>query len=68
MRKAELLNVNGELYEIICKFAYTKFKSAISSEDADILKEYYGVDKILKHQPTQEYFFVNLIEEAKIVS
>ena len=67
MRKVELLNVNGELYEIIRKFPYTKFKTAISSEDANILKEYYGVDKILKHTPTQEYLFVNLIEEAKIV-
>ena len=68
MRKAELLNVNGELYEIIRKFPYTKFKTTISSEDATILKEYYGVDKILRHNQTQEYLFVNLIEEAIIVS
>ena len=68
MRKAELLNVNGELYEIIRKFPYTKFKTIISSEDATILKEYYGVDKILRHNQTQEYLFVNLIEEAIIVS
>ena len=68
MRRAELLNVNGELYEIVRKFPYTKFKTTISSEDATILKEYYGVDKILRHTQTQEYLFVNLIEEAIIVS
>ena len=68
MRKAELLNVNGELYEIVRKFPYTKFKTTISSEDANILREHYGVDKILRHNQTQEYLFVNLIEEAKIVS
>lgn len=68
MRKVELLNINGELYEIIRKFPFTKFKTTISSEDANILREYYNVDKILRHSPTQEYFFVNLIEEAKIVS
>jgi hypothetical protein len=68
MRKVELLNVNGELYEIIRRFPYTKFKTAISSEDASILREHYGVDKILRHTPTQEYLFVNLIEEAIIVS
>jgi hypothetical protein len=60
--------VNGELYEIIRRFPYTKFKTAISSEDASILREHYGVDKILRHTPTQEYLFVNLIEEAIIVS
>jgi hypothetical protein len=68
MRKVELLNVNGELYEIIRRFPYTKFKTAISSEDASILREHYGVDKILRHTPTQEYLFVNLIDEAIIVS
>ena len=68
MRKLELLNVNGELYEVIRKFPYTKFKNTISSEDATILKEHYGVDKILRHTPTQEYLFVNLIEEANVVS
>ena len=51
MRKLELLNVNGELYEVIRKFPYTKFKTTISSEDATILKEHYGdFSTNLEHQ------------------
>lgn len=66
MRSMNLINVNGELYEVHRRFPYTKFKVQLEGENAEILKSYYNVDKILKHHPTQEYFFVNLIEEAKV--
>lgn len=66
MRGVQLLNIGGELYEVIKRFPYTKFKVQLEGENAEILKSHYNVDKILRHHPTQEYFFVNLIEEAKI--
>jgi hypothetical protein len=68
MRNLQLINVSGELYEVRNKFAYTKFKVQLEGDNAEILKSHYGVDKILRHHPTQEYFFVNLIEDAKVES
>jgi hypothetical protein len=66
MRNLNLINVTGELYEVVKKFPYTKFKVQLEGDNAEILKSYYGVDKILRHHPTQEYFFVRLIEDAKV--
>ncbi len=66
MRGLHLINVAGELYEVVKQFPYSKFKVQLDGENAEILKSYYGIDKILRHHPTQEYFFVNLIEEAKV--
>jgi hypothetical protein len=68
MRNLQLINVADELYEVVRRFPYTKFKVQLDGENAEILKQHYGVDKILRHHPTQEYFFVNLIEDAKIES
>ena len=68
MRNLNLINVTGELYEVVKKFSYTKFKVQLEGDNAEILKSYYGVDKILRHHPTQEYFFVRLIEDAKVES
>ncbi len=66
MRSLQLINVSGELYEVVKRFPYGKFRVQLDGENAEILKSYYGIDKILRHHPTQEYFFVNLIEEAKV--
>jgi hypothetical protein len=68
MRKLNLINVTGELYEVVQKFPYTKFKVQLEGDNAEILKSYYDVDKILKHHPTQEYFFVKLVEDARVES
>jgi hypothetical protein len=68
MRSLQLINVSGELYEVRNRFPYTKFKVQLEGDNAEILKSHYGVDKILRHHPTQEYFFVNLIEDAKVES
>jgi hypothetical protein len=68
MRNLQLINVTDELYEVVKRFPYTKFKVQLDGENAEILKEHYGVDKILRHHPTQEYFFVKLVEDAKVES
>lgn len=68
MRNLQLINVSGELYEVRNRFPYTKFKVQLEGDNAEILKSYFKVDKILRHHPTQEYFFVNLIEDAKVES
>lgn len=68
MRKLDLVNVGPELYEVIKRVPFGKFIKEISGENADILKQYYRSEKILKSNQTNEYLFVNLIEEAKIIT
>lgn len=66
MRKLELVKVGDVLYEVIKKIPIQRFKTEVVGENAEILKTYYKVEKILKSNQTNEYLFVNLIEEAKI--
>jgi hypothetical protein len=68
MRKLDLVNVGPELYEVIKRVPFGKFTKEISGENADILKEHYRCEKILKSNQTNEYLFVNLIEEAKLIN
>lgn len=68
MRKADLVKVGDELYEIIQRFSVYKFTTEITGGKADDLKKWYGVDKILRSQQTNEYLFVNLVPEAEIIS
>ena len=68
MRKLDLVNVGPELYEVIKRVPYGKFTKEIAGENADALKGYYRCEKILKSNQTNEYLFVNLIEEAKIIN
>jgi hypothetical protein len=67
MRKLDLVNVGEELYEVIKRIPYNRFTKQVSGESADILKEYYGSEKILRSNQTNEYLFVNLVEEAIIL-
>jgi hypothetical protein len=64
MRKLELVKVGEELYEVIKKVPIQRFTKEVTGENAEILKQYYKVEKILKSIQTNEYLFVNLIEEA----
>ena len=66
MRKLELVRVGEELYEVIKKVPIQKFTKEITGDNAEVLKQYYKVEKILKSIQTNEYLFVNLIEEAII--
>ena len=66
MRKLELVRVGEELYEVIKKIPIQRFKKEIVGENAEILKQYYKVEKILRSNQTNEYLFVNLIQEAII--
>jgi hypothetical protein len=66
MRKLELVKVGEELYEVIKKVPIQRFTKEVTGENAEILKQYYKVEKILKSIQTNEYLFVNLIEEAVI--
>ena len=67
MRKAELVRVGDDLYEIVQRFSVYKFNTEITGGKADDLKKWYGVEKILRSQQTNEYLFVNKVEEAEIV-
>ena len=66
MRKLALVRVGEELYEVIKKVPIQKFTKEITGDNAEVLKQYYKVEKILKSIQTNEYLFVNLIEEALI--
>ena len=63
IRKIETAKVGNDLYEIVKKLPIQRFTTELTGERADTLKQYYGVEKILKFHQTQEYLFVNLIPE-----
>ena len=67
IRKVETAKVGEELYEIVKKLPVQKFITEPTGERAETLKEYYGVEKILKFHQTQEYLFVNLIPQLEIL-
>lgn len=64
MRKLDLVKVGDELYEVIRRYPITKFKVSIDGDVASDLRKWVGCEKILKSNQTNEYLFVNLIEEA----
>ena len=66
MRKIETAKVGEDLYEIVKKLPIQKFTQEVTGEYAEALKKYYGVEKILKFHQTQEYLFVNKIDELEI--
>jgi hypothetical protein len=68
IRKVETAKVGGDLYEIVKKLPIQRFSKEITGETADTLKQYYGVEKILKFNQTMEYLFVNLIPELQIIT
>ena len=67
IRKMELVKVGEDLYEIVKKLPIQKFITEPTGERAETLKQYYGVEKILKFHQTQEYLFVNLIPQLEIL-
>ena len=68
IRKMETAKVGEDLYEIIKKLPIQRFTTELTGERADTLKQYYGVEKILKFNQTMEYLFVNLIPELQIIT
>ncbi len=68
IRKVETAKVGGDLYEIVKKLPIQRFSKEITGETADTLKQYYGVEKILKFNQTMEYLFVNLIPELQTIT
>ncbi len=68
IRKVETAKVGNDLYEIVKKIPIQRFSKEITGETADTLKQYYGVEKILKFNQTMEYLFVNLIPELQTIT
>jgi hypothetical protein len=68
IRKIETAKVGNDLYEIVKKLPIQRFTTELTGERADTLKQYYGVEKILKFNQTMEYLFVNLITELQIIT
>ena len=64
MRKLDLVNVGEELYEVVRRIPYQRITKNIDGDTAKVLREWVGCEKILKSNQTNEYLFVNLIEEA----
>ena len=68
MRKVDLVNVGDELYEIVRRYPMARFSAGVYGENAELLKQWVGCEKILIAKQTNEYLFVNLIPEAQIES
>ena len=68
MRKLDLVNVGDELYEIVRRYPQTRFKTGVYGDNAELLKQWVGCEKILIAKQTNEYLFVNLIPEAKLIN
>jgi hypothetical protein len=68
IRKIETAKVGENLYEIVKKLPIQRFTRELTGERADTLKQYYGVEKILKFNQTMEYLFVNLIPDLQIIA
>ena len=66
MRKLDLIRDGDELYEVVRRIPYSKFTKSVEGDNANLLKEWARCEKILKSNQTNEYLFVNLIEEATI--
>lgn len=64
MRKLDLIRDGEELYEVARRIACTKFTKPVEGDNAKLLREWIGCEKILKSNQTNEYLFVTLIEEA----
>lgn len=67
MRKLDLVRVGEDLYEIIYRCSVYKFSVEVTGGVADDLRKWYGVEKILRSQQTNEYLFVNKIEDLEIL-
>ena len=68
IRKIETAKVGEDLYEIVKKLPIQRFTTELTGERADTLKQYFGVEKILKFNQTMEYLFVNLIPDLQIIT
>lgn len=67
MRHANLIRKDDELYEVIRSYPIDRFKVRLEGESADIVKQWVGSEKLLISRQTNEYLFVNQIEEASII-
>ena len=67
IRKLETAKVGEDLYEIVKRLPISKFITEPTGERAETIKQYFGVEKILKFHQTQEYLFVNLVPELEIL-
>ena len=68
IRKIETAKVGEDLYEIVKKLPIQRFTTELTGERADTLKQYFGVEKILKFNQTMEYLFVNLIPDLQTIT
>jgi hypothetical protein len=68
MRLPQLVKAGEELYEVVYKCSVNKFSVEITGGNVELLKQFYGAEKILRNPQTNEYLFVNLIPEVETIS
>lgn len=64
MRKLDLIRDGEELYEVVRRIPYHHFTKSVEGDNAKLLKEWVGCEKILKSNHTNQYLFVNSIEDV----
>lgn len=68
MRKPNLTKIGDELFEVIRTIHADKFKNELDSEGVALLKKAFDVQSVYKNPTTNEYVFVNKIEELEILN
>jgi hypothetical protein len=68
MRKPNLTKIGDTLYEVVRIIHSDKFKKELDSESIPLLKMAFDAEHIFKNPTTNEYVFVNKIEELEILN
>jgi hypothetical protein len=68
MRKPNLTKINDTLYEVVHVLKAEKLKKELDSDGIELLKTCYNAEHIFKNTQTNEYIFVNKIEELETIN
>jgi hypothetical protein len=68
MRKPNLTKINDTLYEIVHALKSDKLKAELDSDGIELLKKCFNAEHIFKNTQTNEYIFVNKIEELETIN
>jgi hypothetical protein len=68
MRKPNLTRINDTLYEVVRAIHADKFRTELTSDSIELLKKWTNSENIFKNTQTNEYIFVNKIDELETIN